>query len=345
MIDLILNDAKRTIGRIDFSLLKNKRILLTGCTGLIGLHLVSVLSLLKEKYNLSIFCLINNDIDDIVKPLFKDCFVYKGDLITTNNINFLLDHFSEQLNGVDYIIHAAGYAQPKKFTSNKLSTLLLNTQVISDLFKLLNPKGTFLFCSTSEVYSGIEKENITEDSIGVTSPEHPRACYIESKRCGEAFMHSFKELGYNSKIARISLAYGPGIKLYDERVLSNFIEKGLKKGYIDLLDSGSAIRTYGYVSDITEMMWNILLFGKHTTYNVAGISKTSILDLAKAVGDKLNREVVLLDNVNFSFDGNPKIVNLSLDKYLSEFNKPDFVSLDEGINNTITWQKLLYKVT
>ena len=45
--------------------------------------------------------------------------------------------------------------------------------------------GKFLFMSTSELYSGNDNFNIDESQIGTTTPSHSRACYIESKRCGD----------------------------------------------------------------------------------------------------------------------------------------------------------------
>lgn len=61
--------------------------------------------------------------------------------------------------------------------------------------------------------------------------------------------------------------------------MNNFIQKAIQNKSINMLDDGSSIRTYGHVSDITEMLWNIFLHGKDITYNVAGVSEISILEL------------------------------------------------------------------
>jgi len=343
MIDLIFDNAQKNIDTVDFSKLDNKRILLTGCTGLIGIHLLSTLQLLKKQYNIDIYCLVHGDIEPPFDAFFKDCFVVKGDLVKSDSIDYLLNIFSENQVGVDYVIHSAGYAQPKKFTEDKLNTILLNTKTTSELFKLLNPGGSFLFLSTSELYSGLDSENITEDEIGTTTPDHPRSCYIDAKRCGESIVHSFKERGFNAKIARVSLSYGPGTKKNDSRVMSDFVTKALANNQINLMDDGQSIRTYCYVSDTTEMLWNILLHGKDTVYNVAGTSKISILGMANKIAEILNCEVSCpKDNAN-TLQGNPKIVNLSLHKYISEFDKKEFVPIDYGIETSVEWIKTFYK--
>ena len=48
MLNLIFKNAQRNIDVLDFSSLNNKKILLTGTTGLIGVHLLSTLILLKK---------------------------------------------------------------------------------------------------------------------------------------------------------------------------------------------------------------------------------------------------------------------------------------------------------
>jgi nucleoside-diphosphate-sugar epimerase len=343
MLNLILDNAQKNIDTVDFSKLNNKRILLTGCSGLIGIHLLSTLKLLKSKYNIDIYCLVHDFPEPPFDVLFKDCFLVKGDLVKSDSVDYLLNIFSENQVGVDYIIHAAGYAQPKKFTGDKLNTILLNTKTTSDLFRLLNPGGSFLFLSSSELYSGLDIENINEDLIGNTTPDHPRSCYIDSKRCGESIVHSFREKGFDAKIARVSLTYGPGTKKNDCRVMSDFVTKALKNGIITLMDDGQSIRTYCYISDTTEMLWNILLHGKETVYNVSGTSKVSILEMANKIAKILNTEVSCPKDNKNSLQGNPKVVNLSLEKYITEFNKKEFIPIDYGIGRTVEWIESLYK--
>lgn len=344
MIDLIFNNAEKNIDSVDFSKLKNKRVLLTGCTGLIGINLLATLKMLNERYNynIEIFCFTHSSPEPLFNDLFKGCFILNGDLTKSDNIDILGNIFAEDQWGVDYIIHTAGYAQPKKFTEDKFGTIFLNTQTIYNLFKLLNHGGSFLFLSSSEIYSGIDVENIEENCIGTTSPDHPRSCYIESKRCGEAIIHAFREKGYNAKIARVSLTYGPGTKKNDCRVMSDFVSKCLIDGEIKLMDDGQSIRTYCYISDTTEMLWNILLYGKDVVYNVSGFSKISILDMAKKIANILECGVEAKENNKNGLQGNPKIVNVSSKKYIDEFGKDEFVSIDDGIKKVIEWIKSLY---
>ncbi len=237
----------------------------------------------------------------------------------------------------DYLVFASGYGQPINFSKDKLETIYINTNAFSEFVEFVKPKGKIVYVSTSELYSGAPSPH-TEEMIGTTNPQHPRACYIEGKRCGEAICMAYKEQGYDVKIARLALAYGPGTKKGDTRVLNQLIEQALTLGRICLLDDGSARRTYCYVDDAAEMILDILFKGKDVVYNVGGISETSILDLANLIGLMTNVEVL---PGHKSLDGAPDSVKLDLTKILKEFPR-DFVKMYDGINNTIEYQKKLY---
>ena len=330
---MILDETKNIVSKINFEQLKNKKVLITGASGLIGVYMVSSLNHILEKYNITLYAWVKNEIDDEFKTFFEKCIIIQKDITDSSSFN--------ELPNFDCIIHAAGYGQPNKFLDDKLKTISLNTTSTINLFSKLNENGKFLFVSSSEIYSGLDSQNILETEIGTTTPNHPRGCYIEGKRCGEAICNSFLNKGFDIKIIRLSLAYGPGTKKNDNRVLNSLIEKGLSDDNIKLLDNGSAIRTYCYITDVIEMFWNVFLFGKEPIYNIGGKSITTILKLAELIGENLDKKV-LLPEIEEELAGNPKIVNISLDKYINEFNKDNFVSLEDGLKRTIMWQKYIY---
>ena len=311
-----------------------KSILITGASGLIGVNLIACLHVLNNKYNCN-FTVRAINRNEQLKDLYN--------FISCNVSSF--DLTNEKCNShYDIIIHAATYGQPGKFLADPIKTLKLNTSVLFDLFENLNPNGKFLFLSSSEVYSGLQEvkfllNETTETNIGKTTPYHPRACYIEGKRCGETIVDNYKDI-FDVKSIRLALAYGMGTKKDDERVLNTFIRNAILKKKIQLLDLGLAKRTYIYISDAIEIMWKILFEGKERLYNVGGNEKISILDLANNIGNILNVSVKL--NSNLSLIGSPVEVDLNIDKIKNEFN-PTFTKLNEGLKKTIKWQELLYK--
>lgn len=337
---IIIEDTKNIIDKINFSSLNNKSILITGASGLIGSYLLACLYHLSisKKFKFKVNILIHSDLPEFIKPLIKsmDCNIYQGDITSSN--------FCKTLPGADYIIHAAGYGQPGKFMENPIKTLQINTTATLDLFEHFNKNGSFLFLSSSEVYSGLLNPPFSESQIGNTNTNHPRASYIEGKRTGETICNAYRRLGVNAKSARVSLAYGPGTKQHDKRVLNNFIEKALNHGKIEMLDKGEAKRTYCYITDAVELLWNILLFGKDAIYNVGGQSRITIADLAKLIAKETGVSIVF-PKKSSDLMGAPDDVYLDLTKVKQEFNKHQFLSLEEGIKTTINWQKNLYNKT
>lgn len=337
---IIIKDAKKIINKINFTSLNNRSILITGAAGLIGTYLLACLYLISssKRFKLKVNLLIYSDLPEFITALIKelDCNIYQGDI--TNS------QFCKTLPKTDFIIHAAGYGQPGKFMENPIKTIQINTSATLDLFEHLNKGGSFLFLSSSEVYSGLSNPPFNESQIGSTNTDHPRSSYIEGKRTGETICNAYRRLGINAKSARLSLAYGPGTKQHDKRVLNNFIEKALTQGKIDMLDQGEAKRTYCYITDAVEILWNILLFGKDNVYNVGGVSRITIAELAKLIAKETGVSVVFPKNQS-DFLGAPGDVYLDLTKVEQEFNKHQFVSLEDGIRTTINWQKNLYNKT
>jgi UDP-glucuronate decarboxylase len=331
MMNFLKKDINNIIENIDFSSLQNKKILITGASGLVGFYLTQCVRELQNKFNIEVYLSYKNSIPDYLKEYYDfPYFEIKEDI---TSIDLKSKFF-------DVIIHSSGYAQPMKFLNDSLTTIKINTNATINLLDALKPDGKFLFVSTSEIYNGNNNFNITEDQIGTTTPSHNRACYIESKRCGEAICHSYISSGHNVKIARLSLAYGPFTKLGDLRVMNSLIDKGLNNPNIELMDDGSAIRTYCYISDVIEMFWNILLHSQSTTYNVGGTSNISIKELADNISSKLSKQVIL-PSVSNGLAGNPKIVNISIQKYLDEFKKITFTDISDGLDKTIEWMKYI----
>jgi dTDP-glucose 4,6-dehydratase/UDP-glucuronate decarboxylase len=106
------------------------------------------------------------------------------------------------------------------------------------------------------------------------------------------------------------------------------------------MDDGSALRTYCYITDVIEMFWNILLHGKEVTYNVSGFSNISIKELAENVGQILDKKVIAPVSLD-GLAGSPKIVNISSEKYINEFQKQNFIDMGYGLENVIEWMKFI----
>lgn len=340
LTSIIREDAARIAQMIDLSPLEGKRVIITGATGLIGTYLTAVLEEgvrngLDTRVVLAARSFPPKASWDIGQSFIRD----SVDL--TNDIS--------HLPIADVIFHVAGYGQPAKFIADGMKTLKLNTATLCQLIERhLAEKGTLLYTSSSEIYSGCRELPYKEVSIGTTNPQHPRACYIEAKRCGEAICGYANGERSDTRIncisARVALAYGPGTLPGDSRVINQFIQAALVNKRINLLDTGQACRTYCYISDTVEMLLHAALYGKYTVYNVGGRSCTDIRSLALMIGRMTGAEVYIPPDAaqNSTLASAPEKVEMDVQRITAEAHKDHFVSLQDGLTRTISYQKLLY---
>lgn len=295
------------------SITKKKKILVCGAYGLVGSNICKILE--REHPEIS-----------ITKIKCDEIYNDAGD---------------PYLGYFDYIIHTAGYGQPSMFGKDKARTIGINTTLTNDLFKCMAKGGKFLFVSTSEVYSGSRPPH-RETDIGTTTPQHPRACYIEGKRCGEAICMAFREQGYDVKIVRLALAYGPGTKKGDTRVLNQFIEEGLMDGNIKVKSNGNLLRRYIYVDDAASLVIRILFDGRDIVYNVGGDeSAMTINGIAMLVAGQIGCSHSW--NTSDIDASAPDAVSLDMSRTLAEFPM-DMIPFREGLKRTVEYQKQLYGI-
>jgi len=337
-LDLVEEDARRSLQGVQVSSLHDKTIMITGASGIIGTHFLYGLSHCQKDLGLSVkvIAVVQQGVPDHLKGLEQQGYArfLTGDMTEKK--------FLETLPQAHIILHAATYGQPGIFMQNSQATLKLNTIATFSLLEKLLPGGRFLFISSSEVYSGLITPPFSEEQIGTTNTTHPRAAYIEAKRCGETICNVYRTKGIDAKSARLSLAYGPGTRSGDKRVINSFIERALKEKAIHLLDSGDAKRTYCYIADAVYMLWRILLEGKDPIYNVGGISTITIADLARMIGQMLDVPVKIPTVTTRGVIGSPEDVRLDLGKFFNEFGLVPFVNLEIGTARTVEWQKTLY---
>lgn len=336
---MIEQDCVEYMEKIDLTPLRDKTVYITGANGLIGTYLIYMFHLanVAKKAGINIVAVSKSPPGSHLQDIFSDHYKFYSEDLNKPDCNC----FEEK---ADYIIHGATYAQPKKFIQNYLETIHLNTTVTEKLLeKAKNDGAVLLFLSSSEVYGEPDEIHIptSENYPGLCSSVDIRAIYSESKRMGETMCFAYRNFeGVNAKIARISMTYGPGIGLKDERVLAHFLRQALYENKIVMLDDGSKIRTFCYIADCVLMLLYIMIYGKDFVYNVGGKDSISIRSLAEEIclltGSTLSGEIANRENLN-NVKVSPKMVKLDITKVLTEFNLPPFKHLREGLRHTIEW--------
>ena len=307
-------------------LTSDAKILITGGSGVVGLHLYQAFvqaGIRKDNITSTYF---SRDVKHLEK-------VFDGiNFVKYKDISVLAD------KSFDVILHCATYGQPLMYTSNQMDTLELNTADQFKLLKKLKPNGYYGFISSSDVYSGNYNFPLSEVELGVSDPWSDRACYFEGKRAGEAIINSAVQSGINAKAFRLALGYGAGFSRDDQRVLYQFVKAAKTEGFIKMRDSGAAMRTYGSLVDCARMIILGLLEGKQSVYNVGGTSRCSILDLANEIGRISGVEVSAGPESPESkiLQAAPSDVWLDLTRILSEF-PIELETLEKGLTRVFSW--------
>ena len=172
--NIIVRDAAAICERVNFAALEGKTILVTGASGLLGTYFLATLAHLKENgMSLEVIAQVRSE------PAPHTVEIIKRGGFKLAQVNLADDRQCSSLPEADVVVHSAGYAQPAIFMANPAATIQVNTTATAVLLQKLRPGGSFLFLSSSEIYSGLKKALINESDIGTTTPLHPRSSYIE----------------------------------------------------------------------------------------------------------------------------------------------------------------------
>ena len=342
MNKIIEEDAIQIINDNEMEKLKNKTVLITGASGMVGSYFINTLIVLNEKYNMNINILAlvrnKNKFEEYILNN-KEVTIIEQDVI--NEIKYEGD--------IHYIIHAASPASPKIMKDSPFETNIANTIGTYNTLKLALEKKSlgYLFVSSREIY-GQPNENqelFTEEGpLGQVDPLVPRNGYAEGKKAAENMCVSAnKEYGLNTKIVRLAHTYGPGMSIHDGRVQADFLKNVLNNENIIMKSTGESVRTYTYISDAINAMFKVLLSSNDIVYNIADEnSKTTIKELAELLIELKNNNLkVIMDipkeELNSSGTASFTLGILSTKKIREELNWRPLYNLKNGFQRTIQY--------
>jgi dTDP-glucose 4,6-dehydratase len=302
------------------------RALVTGGAGFLGSHFCE--KLLKEGFE--VICM-----DNLITGRIENIAHLQGE-----KFKFIKQDVTEYLylpGKVDYILHFASPASPFDYLHYPIQTLkvgALGTHKTLGLAK--EKKAVYLLASTSEVYGDPQVNPQPESYWGNVNPIGPRGVYDEAKRFAEAMVFAYHRThNINTKIARIFNTYGPRMRKNDGRVVPAFITQCLEDKPLTVFGDGSQTRSFCYVDDLIEGIYQLLLSDLNEPVNLGNPEEISILNFAKLVSRLTGRKGDIVYKPLPIDD--PKIRRPEISKARTFLGWQPKTSLEEGLKKTIDW--------
>jgi dTDP-glucose 4,6-dehydratase len=303
------------------------RILITGAAGFLGSHLCD--RFLAEGHEvIGMDNFITGSADNIAHLAGHASFSFIQHDVT--NYIFLP-------GPLDGVLHFASPASPVDYLALPIQTLKVGSLGTHKTLGLAKEKGArYLLASTSEVYGDPQVHPQPETYWGHVNPIGPRGVYDEAKRFAEAMVMAYHRFhGLDTRIVRIFNTYGPRMRPYDGRVVSNFVVQALRGEPITVYGEGSQTRSFCYVSDEVDGIYRLFMSDFRTPVNIGNPNEFTVLQLAQRI-IALTGSASRVEHQPLPED-DPKVRQPDITLARTELGWDPQVSLEEGLQRTIPY--------
>ena len=305
------------------------RILVTGGAGFIGSHLCD--RLLAEGHEvIAMDNLITGSTDNIAHLAGRRDFQFIFHDVT----NYIYVR-----GKLDAVMHLASPASPVDFTAIPIQILKVGSLGTHKALGLAQEKGArFLLASTSEVYGDPLVHPQPETYWGNVNPIGVRGVYDEAKRFAEAMTMAYHRVhGLDTRIARIFNTYGERMRLNDGRVVPNLVGQALRGEPLTVYGDGSQTRSFCYVSDLVDGLYRLLMSGEVNPVNLGNPHETTILEFAELINRLTGNKAGIVFRPLPPDDPRQRRPDITRARTILGWEPR--VSLEEGLERTITWFK------
>jgi GDP-L-fucose synthase len=253
-----------------------KKVLITGCSGLVGVHLVK--KCLNDGYDvIGVDVKYSNNL-----PISDKFTFYELDLTIEENIKNLFFYESPDVVFNCFGIKGSPIRAKEKPVDFLYPSFKINTEIINQCSK---HNIWLIFVSSVGVYSPAEK--FVESDVWKSLPSESDWFPSWSKRMGEILLESYKvQYGYDKwSIIRPANIFGE----YDDfsgngTVISSTIKKIYEAtDLIEAWGDGSPIRDFVYAGDVADAILKLYTDKIHTTINFGAGEEITIKQMIETL--------------------------------------------------------------
>ncbi len=307
------------------------RVLITGVAGFLGSHLAD--RFLADGHSVAgVDNFITGHPDNIAHLMGDDRFEFIKHNIST---------YTYVAGPLDGVLHFASPASPVDYLEHPIPTLKVGALGTHNALGLAKAKrARFFLASTSEVYGDPLVHPQPESYWGNVNPVGPRGVYDEAKRFAEAMTMAYRRYhGLDTRIVRIFNTYGPRMRPYDGRVVSNFIVQALTNEPLTIYGDGQQTRSFCYVEDEVEGIYRLFMQGDGDPTNIGNPDEFTVSELADIVLDLTGSRSVIEHRPLPEDD--PKVRRPDIGRARRLLGWEPRIALREGVSRTIEYFRSL----
>lgn len=317
-------------GRVDLTVLDQKRILITGAQGLVGNYLAQAIAEVMANQGTAPSALFLQSRRKIERGQ-----AWSSSFRFVKHLHLPLD-FSEVFPLVDAIVHAASPASPAKYESPE-SLYVPNISGVVSALALSPAPERLLFISSGAVYGQHEGNPLSTEIYPRFQPSGIRASYPNAKLVAEKLLFDAATPDSKFNVARLFHTFGPGLSENDGRSFADFLYGAAKEQPIHLYSKGEDVRNFAYVEDSVVGLLGILVSeSSGRVFDVGGPPRISVRAFAEIVAGLSGVEVAFEDTAaqggRTPLSGSPPIPSTQALMALGWTAK---IPLEEGVRRTL----------
>ncbi len=319
-------------------------ILVTGCAGFIGFHLVKELCK-TQKHKIIGIDNINNYYTtkikyDRLKILKKNSnfFFYKENLIKKSKI---LNIFNK--HRFDIVFHLGAQAGVRYSITNPEKYLDANVLGYFNILELCRSKKIkhLILASSSSVYGDNKNFPLKENN----NTDFPISFYAATKKTNEVMSYSYSYI-YKIKITvvRFFTVYGPYGR--PDMSLFKFVKNINENKPIELFNKGNHVRDFTYIDDVINILKKLMNKQSdskipYQAFNISSSSPRTLKAFISIIEKNLNKKAKI-KNLGMQ-KGDIVKTHGDNNKLQNKIGKIKFTNIELGIKKFIHWYKSYFK--
>lgn len=321
--------------------LKEKSVLITGGTGIIGKWLIATLLHADQRYGLGVkITVVSRN-----PHAFQSRYPILGKDTRLNWIGDDVRTFTLPKNALfSHVIHGATDVVAARSAENVLDTCITGTRRVIEHARRCGT-SRLLLLSSGAVYGKTPPDlgAIPETFTGELDCLSSDAAYGQGKRVSEMLCAIENEKGeIRIPIARCFAMVGPYLPLDKHFAIGNFIDSVIHDQPIKIKGDGTPVRSYLYMADVALRLWRLLFEGRGgTAYNIGGDIPLTIEALARLVVRILESGVDIHIENKARHGAHANTYYPDNRRFKSEFGLDAGIGLEEAVKRTAAWYQNL----